>query len=148
LQQEIDHTRIVHFDQRSNHAQTCQTQILKRTSFRRSVQKGIQIQRNVSLMKQFLNFFFSKRREQKERNLQKERSGFGMRGHTLHESKSVANAIGSRSLEFGRRRKKRVDGNDFLQQRRDGAIRIPKQNSLQQETGRRKKKKKKKKKKK
>ena len=47
--QEINNVRVVTLDQSSNYTQTCQSQVLKRSSLACGIQERIQVKRNVSL---------------------------------------------------------------------------------------------------
>ena len=47
LEQKIDHLAVVNFDQRADHAQGCQAQVLEGAALRDRVEKRVQVQRNV-----------------------------------------------------------------------------------------------------
>lgn len=103
-EQEGDHLLLVRLDQRPNHAQTGQAQVLERTGLGGGVQERVEEERDV--------------------RLQEDGTGLGVAGHALQQGEGVAHAIGLVGGERGRI-DRRVDVDDLLQEGGRGAEAVP-----------------------
>mmetsp|Transcript_22030 Transcript_22030/g.46430 ORF Transcript_22030/g.46430 Transcript_22030/m.46430 type:complete len:271 (-) Transcript_22030:252-1064(-) len=107
-EEEANNLRVIHLDECTYDTQTCQSQILERPRFALCVQERIEIQRYL--------------------RRQKWLSGIGMRCDALQQCQCIADTVG-RVGGQGRRSQQWVNGDDFLQECRDGARRVPQNRS-------------------
>ena len=107
LHQEGDRVGVAFLDQRSDHAQRGHSQILEDLAFGGGVEEGVEEEGDVRLQ-EFL-------------------PGLLVEGEALEQADDEADAVGAGEFEIGRGREFSVYFDDFLEQDRYGAHRVPQQ---------------------